>query len=332
MQFSRSDRAAKPDIEAASDQQWESASRRATVLQNLLASGGGPAQVSEAARELALSKAMVYRLLARYRVNPAPSELLPKREGRVPGTHRLDDEVEGIVQGLIQSFYLKRQRPRVIDLYRQVAFSCRTASLPTPSYKAIQTRVKQLDPALTIRAREGAKSARDRFSSVGRGLRPTKPLELFQVDDTLADLILVDELERKPIGRPWLTLVINVATRMIAGFHLSLDAPSATSLKFRPPLRPHVGGHVERLIDTLMGEVHLLPGTTFSSIEKREEYSSERKASLTLREFEQWLTLQIVDIYHQRTCRGTVFAPYWSHRSPPCWTNRKDLFRVAGRP
>ena len=92
MQFSRLDRAAKPDIEAASDQQWESASRRATVLQNLLAGGGGPAQVSEAARELGLSKAMVYRLLARYRVNPAPSELLPKREGRVPGTHRLDDE------------------------------------------------------------------------------------------------------------------------------------------------------------------------------------------------------------------------------------------------
>jgi hypothetical protein len=59
MQFSRLDRAAKPDIEAASDQQWESASRRATVLQNLLASGGGPAQVSEAARELGLSKANI---------------------------------------------------------------------------------------------------------------------------------------------------------------------------------------------------------------------------------------------------------------------------------
>jgi hypothetical protein len=41
MQFSRLDRAAKPDIEAASDQQWESASGRATVLQNLLEVGVG---------------------------------------------------------------------------------------------------------------------------------------------------------------------------------------------------------------------------------------------------------------------------------------------------
>jgi putative transposase len=160
--------------------------------------------------------------------------------------------------------------------------------------------------------------------------------------------------------------VICQTTLVVAGFHLSLDAPSATSvalaiscavlpktwlqspageplkwpiaglplvvhldnakefhslalergcreygisLKFRPPLRPHFGGHIERLIGTLMGEVHLLPGTTFSSIEKRGEYKSELKASLTLREFEQWLTLQIVDIYHQRIHRGIGASP-----------------------
>jgi hypothetical protein len=37
----------------------------------------------------------------------------------------------------------------------------------------------------------------------------------------------------------------------------------------RPPLKPHCGGHIERLIGTLMGEVHLLSGTTFSSTAKR---------------------------------------------------------------
>jgi putative transposase len=41
---------------------------------------------------------------------------------------------------------------------------------------------------------------------------------------------VVSELDRKPIGRPWLTLVIDVASRMIAGFHLSLDSPSSASV------------------------------------------------------------------------------------------------------
>jgi hypothetical protein len=36
---------------------------------------------------------------------------------------------------------------------------------------------------------------------------------LVQIDHTLVDVIVVDEIERKPIGRPWLTLVVDVATR-----------------------------------------------------------------------------------------------------------------------
>jgi transposase InsO family protein len=55
-------------------------------------------------------------------------------------------------------------------------------------------------------------------------------LELFQIDHTPIDVILVDEIDRRPIGRPWLTLVSDVATRMIAGYYLSFDHPSSTSV------------------------------------------------------------------------------------------------------
>jgi putative transposase len=364
MQFAKSRSVATPNVEAASDAEWKTASERAAAMERLVAYGAGPEKITEVSEQLGLSKAMIYRLLARYRRNPAPSELLPRREGRAAGVGRLSDEVEAVIQRLIVGYYLKSQRPRVVDLYRQIALSCRTKSLSPPSYKAVRARVNQLDPALKVREREGAKAARDRFGAVNRGLRPKKPLELFQIDHTLVDVVLVDEMERRPIGRPWLTLVIDVATRAIAGFYLSLDAPSSTSvalaishavlpkggpqlssseawpveglpqaihldnakefhsqalergcrehqisLKFRPPLAPHFGGHIERLIGTLMGEVHLLPGTTFSSVKARGEYKSDEKASLTLRDFEQWLTLQIREIYHHRVHRSIGISP-----------------------
>jgi len=40
------------------------------------------------------------------------------------------------------------------------------------------------------------------------------------------DLIVVDEVTRTPIGRPVLTLAIDVHTRVVTGFYLGLDHPS----------------------------------------------------------------------------------------------------------
>ena len=51
-----------------------------------------------------------------------------------------------------------------------------------------------------------------------------------QIDHPLVDVIVVDEIDREPIGRPWLTLAVDVATRMVPGFHLTVEVPCATSV------------------------------------------------------------------------------------------------------
>jgi len=192
------------------------------------------------------------------------------------------------------------------------------------------------------------------------------PFDLVQIDHTLVDVILVDDIERMPIGRPWLTLAIDVGTGMVAGFSISLDPPSSLSValaishlclpkneflrrreidfewpaqglprrihldnakefhglalsrgcreygiavSYRPPLRPNFGGHIERLIGTMMGEVHLLPGTTFWSVAERGEYDSGASSAMTLEEFEQWFALQVVGVYHQRVHTALGLSP-----------------------
>jgi putative transposase len=59
---------------------------------------------------------------------------------------------------------------------------------------------------------------------------PSYPLAVLQMDHTPVDVIVVDAVHRQPIGRPYLTLAIDVFSRCIAGFSLSLDAPSAVSV------------------------------------------------------------------------------------------------------
>jgi putative transposase len=66
-------------------------------------------------------------------------------------------------------------------------------------------------------------------------------------------------------------------------------------LDHRPPREPH---HIERLIGTMMGAVHLLPGPTFSNISEKGSYESGDRALLTLAELERWLALRIAGVYH----------------------------------
>jgi hypothetical protein len=59
-------------------------------------------------------------------------------------------------------------------------------------------------------ARQGPDAARDRRSAGGVAPPVTGLLEQVQVDHTPVDVIVVDERHRLPIGRPYLTVAIDV--------------------------------------------------------------------------------------------------------------------------
>ena len=68
----------------------------------------------------------------------------------------------------------------------------------------------------------------------------------------------------------------------------------------------HYGGHIERLIGTIMGRVHLLPGTTGSNPQNKGDYPAEAESVLTMAELERWLTIEICEQYHRRVHRGSA--------------------------
>jgi putative transposase len=56
------------------------------------------------------------------------------------------------------------------------------------------------------------------------------PLDINQIDHTKMDVMIVDEKTRKSIGRPYITVAIDVFSRMIYGFYISLEATSYFSV------------------------------------------------------------------------------------------------------
>jgi putative transposase len=236
--------------------------------------------------------------------------------------------------------------------------------------KALRARVSARGLRERVRAHEGAAAAGDRFRQVKGGLRTERPLQIVQIDHTKVDIMLVDDVTRACIGRPWLTLVLDVHTRMVAGLTLSLDPPSAAGtalavtqavlpkagwltdraiglawptqglpeiihvdngaefhsrafergcqqhgirIEYRPPATPRFGGHIERLMGTLMGRIHALPGTTFSNVTARGDYESEARGVLSFREFERIFVLEVLGPYHNEvhTTLGRTPAAAW---------------------
>ena len=112
-----------------------------------------------------------------------------------------------------------------------VRAQCLPLGLKPPAYHTLQARVQQCDARVVLQARAGAAAARQRYDRVKpSSLQPSWPLEVVQIDHTPIDVLVVDEWERQPLGRPWLTLAIDVASRFVTGFQVSLDRPSSLTV------------------------------------------------------------------------------------------------------
>jgi putative transposase len=123
----------------------------------------------------------------------------------------------------------------------------------------VVSRVKALDLRLLTAKREGSKKARERLDTISIStLQPERPMDLLQIDHTPVDVMVVDQRRRLPIGRPWLTLAIDVRTRMVAGFHVSLWSPSTISLSLAlsQAVLPKDSWLADRELQTLDWPVH----------------------------------------------------------------------------
>lgn len=143
---------------------------------------------------------------------------------------------------------------------REVRQDCRDAGLRPPSIKALRARVSARSLRERAAARDGAEAAGNRFRQVHGGLRTERPLQIVQIDHTKVDIMLVDDITRACIGRPWLTLVLDVHTRLVAGLYLSLDPPSAagTGLAVAHAILPKTKWLADRGV-TLAWPVHGIP-------------------------------------------------------------------------
>jgi putative transposase len=136
--------------------------------------------------------------------------------------------VEEVVRTTIEDFFLTKQRRSRKQACLEVRARCAERGLLAPSPNTIRKRIAAVSDRVQLERRHAARAAREAYDPTLGHLSAPHPLAIVQIDHTPLDILLVDEQDRTcVVGRPWITLAMDVFSRMVVGFHVSFDPPGA---------------------------------------------------------------------------------------------------------
>ena len=354
------------DVYDFRDEEFTEIQEKYLAIQPLLKNQISRDEIEEHANKIGVHFTTLYRWLKKYKSTGTLAGLLPRPSGRKKGETRLDFQTEEVIQKVIESYYLTHQKPSVQAVINKINIECKNKNITPPGKNTVRNRIHKLSEYDVLRKRGNKSLARTLYKPTPGKFVAEYPMQLIEIDHTPVDLILVDDQHRKPIGKPWITVAIDIYSRMIVGYYLSLNAPSVTSvgmcisntvlpkdelllkldidsnwdvwgfpetihvdngadfradaikhagllhginIEFRPVGQSNFGGHIERVIGTLMNITHEIPGTTFSNIQQKGEINPDKNASMTFSEFERFLVTFITKIYHKRLHEGIKMSP-----------------------
>lgn len=209
-------------VESASSTEIKIAAERFAIISQYLAR---EVNLPDAVKRLGVSKARFYQLVKMFDADVGMASFIRVQRGAKLGERRLESHLEELIAQAI-----KKKRPGKRLTYNvafeEVRAACAAAKLPFPSKSSVTSRIKSLANKEAHRLMFGAEAAEQKFGAKPGSHKTTRALEIVQMDHTVVDIILCDSETRKPIGRPWLTVLIDVHTRVLLGYYLGFHAPS----------------------------------------------------------------------------------------------------------
>lgn len=164
--------------------------------------------------------------------------LVNRRKHMGNRSNRFTPEVEEAMDDVIQTAYLTEERPTMQSAYmalRSKIGRMNMTRIPSqqfgvPSMRSFKRAIHCYSAYDIHRARYGKRAADIRFRVAKEGVPTLRPLARAAMDHCRLDLFVVDDATRFPLGRPWLTLLIDEHTRYVLGYYLGFEEPSSTSM------------------------------------------------------------------------------------------------------
>ena len=218
------------DISEINDSEYNEAKRRYEAILPLLEKNLSRKDSVEYSKKIGIHFTTLYRWQERYKSTGTILGLISNKVGAKKGNTRLNSEIEILIKRIIDSYYLTIQKPSVQSVVDKVLAECKKMNIIAPHSNTIRNRIESISEYEKLKKQGSKGIARTKYEPAPNKFEADYPLQLIEIDHTPCDIILVDDEHRLPIGRPWITVAIDIYSRMIVGYYLSMNAPSVTSV------------------------------------------------------------------------------------------------------
>ncbi|RMP64149.1 hypothetical protein ALQ18_02129 [Pseudomonas marginalis pv. marginalis] len=204
----------------------QQAVNRFDVLTDYLA---GKISAEVAMEILLVKKSRFYKLLRYMKGAKSYRALVCDQSGRKPGLTVTDPETLKLIEEMFEEHYPAYKT--VAGVWNHCQSQADNRRMLRPSYHTVATWIKAKNESLLHQLTHQADQNKQRYGAKPGYKVTTRPLEWVQIDHTVVDLMVVDEDDRKIVlGRPYISLAVDLHTRVVLGFYVSLLPPSAVSV------------------------------------------------------------------------------------------------------
>lgn len=164
-----------------------------------------------------------------------PYVLADRRAFRSRGK-RLERRVEEIVDEFLAKHYLVLRGPTVKEIHGRIGRHISAlnrqhgSALTAPAERTLNRRVLDIPHYIRDAKRVGRSFAKNKWRYSLKGDQSTRIMERIEVDHTLLDIWVLDPRSGMPLGRPWITLLIDRYSGYLLGFYISFYGPSSATV------------------------------------------------------------------------------------------------------
>lgn len=214
-------------IESLTEKEKKQSEERFEIIKPLLADRGNKQAVLDTAAKTGKSKSTLYEWINKYDSYGSIVGLIDKEGRGQKGVSRMPEKLYKLVIEVVDYGITEGKTFR--DMYMKLWDLCEEQGFKTPHENTFRYHLKQYDAQKRMAAQKGKRTAKQHYEGVATGMHESiAPLHWVEIDHTIADVMLVDDDDkRKTLGRPWVTFIIDVFSRMIIGFYVSFDSPGA---------------------------------------------------------------------------------------------------------